>query len=148
MPIAYIQEFPANGDTSTTNYDAVKEKLNVEGDRPDGMIIHTTGFTEEGVFRIFDVWDSEEQHARFMSDRLMPIVEEVMSDSTRPHESSYKLHDVVTPSPRRPPCLERCRRSGQAHLLAASDGREADVVLGECRRLRARGRHVAELGTL
>ena len=49
MPIAYIQEFPADGDTSTTNYDAVKAKLNVEGDRPDGMIIHTAGFTEEGV---------------------------------------------------------------------------------------------------
>ena len=35
MPIAYIQEFPATGDTSTTNYDSVKEKVNVEGDRPD-----------------------------------------------------------------------------------------------------------------
>ena len=34
-----------------------------------------------------------------MSDRLMPIVEELMSanaGATRPHESSYKLHDVVT----------------------------------------------------
>jgi hypothetical protein len=99
MPIAYIQEFPANGDTSTTNYDAVKEKLNVEADRPDGMIIHTAGFTAEGVFRIFDVWESEEQHARFMSERLMPIVEDLMSanaGATRPHESTYKLHDVVT----------------------------------------------------
>jgi hypothetical protein len=99
MPIAYIQEFPSNGDTSTTNYDAVKAKLNVEGDRPAGMIIHTAGFTAEGVFRIFDVWDTEEQHARFMSERLMPIVEEVMSadsSATRPRETSYQLHDVVT----------------------------------------------------
>ena len=97
MAIAYIQEFPANGDTSTTNYDAVKEKLNVEGDRPDGMIIHTAGFTEEGIFRIFDVWDSQEQHTRFVRERLMPIVEEVMSTgATRPQESSYELHDVVT----------------------------------------------------
>lgn len=97
MPIAYIQEFPANGDTSTTNYDSVKGKLNVEGDRPDGMIIHTAGFTPEGVFKIFDVWESAEQHSRFMSDRLMPIVTEVMgADAMRPHESSYELHDVVT----------------------------------------------------
>jgi hypothetical protein len=97
MPIAYIQEFPASGDTSTTNYDSVKEKLNVEADRPDGMIIHTAGFTKEGVFRIFDVWESEEQHARFMSERLRPVVEEVMSaEATRPTESSYELHDVVT----------------------------------------------------
>jgi hypothetical protein len=98
MPIAYIQEFPASGDTSTTNYDSVKEKLNVEDDRPDGLIIHTAGFTKEGTFRIFDVWETEEQQARFMSQRLRPIVEEVMSaDATRPHESSYELHDVVTP---------------------------------------------------
>jgi hypothetical protein len=99
MPIAYIQEFPASGDTSTTNYDGVKAKLNIEGDRPDGMIIHTAGFTAEGVFRIFDVWDTEEQHARFMSERLMPLVEEMMSatgSATRPQESSYQLHDVIT----------------------------------------------------
>jgi hypothetical protein len=97
MPIAFIQEFPATGDTSTTNYDAVKERLDVEGNRPAGMLIHTAGFTAEGVFRIFDVWDSEEQHSRFMSERLRPIVEEVMSaGATRPHETSYTLHDVVT----------------------------------------------------
>lgn len=97
MPIAYIQEFPATGDTSTTNYDAVKTKLDVEGNRPDGMIIHTAGFTKEGVFQIFDVWDSEEQYARFMSERLMPIVTETMgADAPRPHETSYPLHDVVT----------------------------------------------------
>ena len=96
MPIAYIQEFPASGDTSTTNYDSVKEKLNVEGDRPDGMIIHTAGFTDEGTFRIFDVWETEEQHSRFMNERLRPIVQEVMGEGTaRPHESSYQLHDVI-----------------------------------------------------
>ena len=97
MPIAYIQEFPSDGDTSTTNYDAVRAKVNIEGDRPDGLIIHTAGFTEEGLFRIFDVWESEEQHARFMSERLMPLVEERMnSGARRPQESSYNLHDVVT----------------------------------------------------
>ncbi|HZS25553.1 MAG TPA: hypothetical protein VFA30_11285 [Gaiellaceae bacterium] len=96
MPIAYIQEFDASADRTTTNYDAVKERLNVERDRPDGMIIHTAGFTAEGVFRIFDVWESEEQHTRFMNDRLMPIVQELMADGARPQESSYTLHDVVT----------------------------------------------------
>jgi hypothetical protein len=99
MPIAYIQEFPANGDTSTTNYDAVKEKLDVEGNRPDGLIIHTAGFTKEGVFRIFDVWNTEEQHVSFMSERLMPILEELRSaddGAVLPEETSYKLHDVVT----------------------------------------------------
>jgi hypothetical protein len=96
MPIAYVQEFDAGADRTTTNYDAVQERLNVKGNRPDGMIIHTAGFTAEGVFRIFDVWDSEEQHTRFMNDRLMPIVEELIQGGARPHEFSYELHEVVT----------------------------------------------------
>ena len=95
MPIAYVHEFEATEDRTTTNYDAVKEKLNVEQDPPDGMIIHTAGFTDEGVFRIFDVWESEEQHARFMSDRLMPIVQDVVEGGANPRESTYELHDVV-----------------------------------------------------
>jgi len=95
MPIAYVQEFEATEDRTTTNYDAVKEKLNVEQDPPDGMIIHTAGFTDEGVFRIFDVWESEEQHARFMSDRLMPIVQDVVEGGANPRELTYELHDVV-----------------------------------------------------
>jgi hypothetical protein len=98
MPIAYVQEFDASADRTTANYDAVKEKLNVESDPPDGMVIHTAGFTAEGVFRIFDVWASEEQHTRFMQERLMPAIEEIMSGSgaDRPNEYTYQLHDVVT----------------------------------------------------
>ena len=99
MPIAYIQEFAASDDRTTTNYDAVKERLNVEADPPDGMIIHTAGFTSAGVFRIFDVWESAAQHTRFMNERLMPIVSEIMgdgSDQARPQESTYELHDLVT----------------------------------------------------
>jgi quinol monooxygenase YgiN len=86
MAIAYVQEFPASDDRSTTNYDAIKDKLNVESDPP------------EGVFRIFDVWESAEAHAAFLSTRLMPIVEEMMSGGAAgapPQEYTYDLHDVV-----------------------------------------------------
>jgi hypothetical protein len=98
MPIAYVQEFPATDDRTTVNYDSIKEKLNVEGDPPDGLIIHTAGFTPEGVFRIFDVWESEAQHTNFRDTRLMPIVQERMqtgSAGDMPSESTYDLHDVV-----------------------------------------------------
>ena len=97
MPIAYVQEFDASADRTTANYDAVKQKLNVESDPPDGMIIHTAGFTSEGVFRIFDVWDTQEQHTRFMKERLLPVIEAITNGSgaDRPHEYTYQLHDVV-----------------------------------------------------
>ena len=59
MAIAYLQEFTIkNGDTSTTNYDAVAAALNLQN-VPDGLLIHTAGFDHDGgVFRIFDVWET------------------------------------------------------------------------------------------
>ena len=58
MSIAFIQEFTiVDGDTSTTNYDAVVEKLDLKGTAPRGLILHSAGFDHDaGVFRIFDVW--------------------------------------------------------------------------------------------
>ena len=73
MAIAYVQEFEIkDGDTSTTNYDAVYAALNLQ-DAPDGLLIHTAGFDlDAGLFRIFDVWETREHGERF-----------IMNDSTR-----------------------------------------------------------------
>ena len=97
MPIAYIQEFDGDGDDrSTTNYDAVKERLNVDTDPPAGLIVHTAGF-DGAVFRIFDVWETEEQQVRFRDERLAPIIRDLMSSGAAPpaREYTYALHDVV-----------------------------------------------------
>ena len=104
MAIAYLQEFQIrDGDTSTTNYDAVVEELNLT-DAPDGLLIHTAGFDHDGgVFRIFDVWESKEQGERFLGERLGPILERLggeaaaRGDDFAPpdRESWYELHDVL-----------------------------------------------------
>lgn len=100
MAFAYVQEFKIQGDDrSTTNYDTISQRLNVEGDRPDGVIVHTAGFDEDaGVFRIFDVWETREQGERFHRERLMPIVEELAAnrpDVTPPdREGWYELHSL------------------------------------------------------
>jgi hypothetical protein len=108
MAVAFIQEFQiVDGDHSTRNYDHVVERLGVEADPPDGLVVHTAGFDDEaGVFRIFDVWETQEQGERFMRDRLMPILGDVFADdpnATPPlREGYYALHDVVggrTPVP-------------------------------------------------
>jgi len=99
MPVAFIQEFRIeNGDHSTTNYDAVAERL--RGVIPDGGLIHTAGFDDDaGVFRIFDVWETREQGERFMQEQLEPILGEMMASNpdlqppTR--EGWYELHDVM-----------------------------------------------------
>jgi hypothetical protein len=99
MAVAYLQEFDIQGeDRSTSNYDAVAERL--QGEAPVGLIVHTAGWDEErSVFRILDVWESREHAQRFIDERLMPVVNELLAgreDAPPPsREYFYELHDVV-----------------------------------------------------
>ena len=101
--MAFVQEFSADpGDRSTANYDAVAARL---GDvRPDGLLIHTAGFDDDaGVFRVFDVWESQEQGQRFTDEQVMPIVNELMagqpegSGGPPQRQTYYELHDLIRP---------------------------------------------------
>jgi hypothetical protein len=106
VPIAYVQEFEIQaGDTSTTNYDAVNDALDLQS-APDGLLIHTAGFDHDaGVFRIFDVWETREQAEKFINDRLNPIIEPMAAAAAQrgdetftppSREGWYELHDTVT----------------------------------------------------
>ena len=106
MAVAFVQEFTIrDGDTSTTNYDAVDEALDLK-DAPDGLLIHTAGFDHgAGVFRIFDVWETREQAEKFINERLTPIIERMAvaaqerGDETftpPDREAWYELHDVMS----------------------------------------------------
>ena len=66
-------------------------------DPPAGVIFHTAGFTGTGLFRIFDVWESEDAWQRFRDERLMPAVQAVAQGAPPPVEYTYELHDFVTP---------------------------------------------------
>jgi len=106
VAIAYLQEFEIqNGDTSTTNYDAVVAALNLQ-DAPDGLLIHTAGFDHDaGVFRILDVWETREQGEQFINDQLNPIIEPMAATAAQSadntftppsRETWYELHDSIT----------------------------------------------------
>jgi hypothetical protein len=103
MAVAFIQEFAiVDGDTSTTNYDSVAEKLGLhDAASITGLIAHSAGFDHaSGVFRIFDIWDNGDDAKRFYEERLGPIVGEMMQDNpsaTPPlREATYELHDVIS----------------------------------------------------
>jgi hypothetical protein len=101
VPIAFIQEFAiSDDDRSTANYDAINERLDLDNNPADGLIVHTAGWDEDaGVFRIFDVWESHEQAEAFVRERLQPILEEgpVNPDNAAPpdREGTYELHDLL-----------------------------------------------------
>jgi hypothetical protein len=53
--------------------------------------VHTAGFADD-VFRIFDVWGSEDHHRRFQDQRLTPIIEQAMRDGTRWRPAPARVH--------------------------------------------------------
>jgi hypothetical protein len=98
MAIMQIQEFEVEeDDLSTANYDGVSERLNIDSDPPAGLIVHTAGFTGKGMFRIADVWESEQNWADFRDGRLAEALKPLMDsgEGSPPTTSySYELHDV------------------------------------------------------
>ena len=106
MAVVFIQEFPldASGDRSTTNYDAITERIMASSRTPPpGLIVHSAGFDEDGgVFRLLDVWESREQGQAFIDDVVMPAVREVIGDDLSggappSREGWYELHNVLQP---------------------------------------------------
>jgi hypothetical protein len=97
MAVAIIQDWvEPETDRSTTNYDAISEKLQSQ-DTPAGLRVHSAGFTGNG-FRIFEIWDSREHFDRFLEDRLLPMIMEQGGDQspTQPTMTVYELHNYMT----------------------------------------------------
>ena len=101
MAILTIQEFEVDeDDRSTTNYDAVQGRLDIEQDPPAGLLIHTAGFTGQGRFRIANVWDSEQSWESFRDGRLAEALKPLMESGEGNPPSAdyaYELHNVVRP---------------------------------------------------
>jgi len=97
MAIAVVQDWPEEEtDRSTTNYDAVSERLQASDAPHQGLLVHTAGFTGNG-FRIFEVWESREDFERFVNDTLMPIVQDLApGDDRQPDTTIYELHGFMT----------------------------------------------------
>jgi len=97
MPVAIVQDWiEEETDRSTASYDAVSARLQEGQMPPDGMLVHTAGFTGQG-FRVFEVWETREQFDRFLHEQLLPLIAEVgRSDSTAPQLTAYELHGYMT----------------------------------------------------
>jgi hypothetical protein len=97
MAFAYVHEFDVGADRSTTNYDAINERMRLGEDPVDGLILHAAGFAS-GKFRMIEVWESPELEQRFERDRRMPALREVVRDgAATPVTHSYELHNLIAP---------------------------------------------------
>ena len=99
MAIVRIQETPDPDGGGMATYDRVNQKLDVEGDPPAGLILHSASPADGGMV-IVDVWESQEAFDRFAEERLEPALREVMGGD--PPEGAttvrtYEAHSVVKP---------------------------------------------------
>ena len=93
MAIGHITE--VDGGT-LEQYDQVSEKIIGDGPPADGLICHFAGAKEGGGFRIFEVWESEEQFQRFQDERVAPAVAEVVGEETEPpRREVFEIHNQM-----------------------------------------------------
>lgn len=77
MAYGLIYEFPNS--VGAREYDAVNEQLGIDGSDPksawpEGILTHTSGTTSEGVFWLYEVWESKAKQEAFMTSRLGPAL--------------------------------------------------------------------------
>ena len=75
--------------------------LDAKGSPPDGLIFHSAGELE-GVFQVFNIWESREHFDRFREERLIPAMKEAMGEEmvAQMPEADYlevKIHDYQIP---------------------------------------------------
>jgi hypothetical protein len=98
MADAVIHELPEG--VGAEQYDAVNQKLNVQGDPPGGLVAHFAGQGPNGRWRIVEVWDSRDQFDQFNRERLTPAIEEIAEASGREIEDAdhswWSVHNAYT----------------------------------------------------
>ena len=94
MAIAYVFEWDTGGDRRTDGFDAVVAHTGMLNDPPPGLLSVAAGHTEDGRFRIFEVWETAADREDFGRSRLLPAIDALPdAGGGAPHrESSYELH--------------------------------------------------------
>ena len=82
-----------NPNVTKEQYDAVREKMGVSNDNvPEGGIIHFAGEGPDGVWRVVEVWESEDD-ARAWDEKLEPVLSE--RGITRPAAETWQVHNLI-----------------------------------------------------
>lgn len=92
MAIGIIMEFDG---FKTENYDAVSQRINWPENWPGGLTFHVAGSSANGM-RLVEIWDSRQQHERWMQDTVQPAIGEVAGQvaaaSPPPRITEFEVH--------------------------------------------------------
>lgn len=79
-------------------YDAIERLVDVIGDRPSGLLVHSAAETADGTVLVVDIWESDAAMDAFEHDRLFPafatggMADAIQSPPTR-HETFHLVRD-------------------------------------------------------
>lgn len=93
--MAVMMQMEWNG-VSPAEYEALRKRVNWEGDPPVGAVFHVAAFDDHGI-RITDVWNSAEEFEAFVQNRLMPGVKE-LGVAGEPKVEILPAHAVFSPA--------------------------------------------------
>jgi hypothetical protein len=89
MPVGFMFEVPGG---TTEMYDAAMLDLDVEGNRPPGLLSHTAG-PMEGGWRVIDVWENDESFQTFLATRLGAALAKV--NMPEPKLTRLEVHNYI-----------------------------------------------------
>ena len=91
MAVAIIAEIPGG----SAEFDGeIQRRLNIAANPPRGVMARFAGPTEGG-WKIFSVWESEEDWEAFRRDRLEPVLREM---GIRPRHEVWRLTSTLIPA--------------------------------------------------
>src|SRR5438552_15634365 len=79
-------------DFTKAQYDALRKVVLWEQQHPDGVILHSCAFDEQGGLRVVDLWESEEKLNAFFETRLGPGFAAVGVNPPPPQ--IYPVHNI------------------------------------------------------
>lgn len=91
MTIAMLLDNP---DGSQELYERIRERLDLE--TPAGGILHAAGPGPNGGWRVIEVFESEEDASRFLTERFGPALEAVGFAGQRPQPQFWPVHNYMT----------------------------------------------------
>jgi hypothetical protein len=95
-PVPIVLQYTTN--VGPEEYDEVVARIGYHDDLPEGLIMHTAAVTDDGEMRIIDIWESREDHDRFLQARGCPALFEVTGEQRVARSVvTLELHSLVRP---------------------------------------------------
>lgn len=88
-----LARFAPTSNVTTEQYDESIRRLEKSGDwLPEGLESHVAFKSDDGKFRVSEIWDSREQFEAF-GERLMPVLKDVGIEPGRPE--LLEIHNII-----------------------------------------------------